>query len=94
VSDAEPTHGTPVIVGQSPVIATITGDELLNELKAISKSLSKLDDVPAQVKDHETRLRHQESLRCVTWAQLGGVLTLLLTVLTVAAAFLAVHGGG
>jgi hypothetical protein len=72
----------------TPVIATVTGKELLDKLDALASAFaslsSKMDNVPA-------RLARIEEKNYVTWAQLGGVLTLLTVALGVVAAFLAVR---
>lgn len=48
-------------VGAQPVIATITGKDLLDQLNSLASNFAtmsaKLDDLPATVHDHETRLR-------------------------------------
>ncbi len=78
------------------VVATISGKDLLDKFDQLTASVyelgRKLDDVPAHVADLEDRMRQQEARRCVTWGQLGAVLTLLIAALTVVAAFLG-HAG-
>lgn len=48
----------------TPVIATITGADLLNQLNSLGNKFgemsAKLDDIPRQVRDHETRIRALE----------------------------------
>jgi hypothetical protein len=79
----------------TPVIATVTGKELLDKLDSLTASVTqltaKLDDIPHTVADHEQRVRKLEGERFVTWPQLAGVLSLLMLALTAVAAFLALR---
>lgn len=87
---------------QPATVAVITVNDMYHELQGVRQDVqiltSKLDTIPMQISeltrdvaDHETRLRTQESGRFVTWPQMAGVITVLLTALGVVAAFLAVR---
>lgn len=58
---------SPVAVPQ-PVIASVTGEDLLKRLDNISVAIAKLDDIPAKLHDHESRLRLLEQWR---WKSAG-----------------------
>lgn len=49
---------------QAPALATITGADLLDRLDRLSRDFAdmsrKLDDIPRQVHDHESRIRALE----------------------------------
>jgi hypothetical protein len=85
-------------VSQPPanIVATISGKDLLDKFDQLTASVNelarKLDDVPAHVADLEDRMRRQEARRCVSWGQLGAVLTLLIAAATLVAAFMG-HAG-
>jgi hypothetical protein len=69
---------TPAPLAAQPVIATVTGKDLLDQLNSLAANFAtmsaKLDDLPATVHDHENRLRALEGFNV---ADHGGRLTTL-----------------
>jgi hypothetical protein len=78
----------------SSVIAAVTGKDLLERLDSLTREFThlaaKLDDIPSAVHDHETRLRHLEAAKVVTWSHAAAAATLFILLMGALAAWVAI----